>query len=313
MRLIGLADDFSHWLLSEDNKPESIRNHMFHFKEFCSFTEACGVAPQNLRVDVARDYLVWLTDRPNRHTGKPLSSATRLKHYGTLRLLSNFLMERKLLAASLLEGIKRPSRKKTVIQGFSVAQLQAIIDAIRNVRSAPEYKDRMSLLVYTLASTGLRISEALNLRGHDMDHNKRIMIVLGKGNKEREVPLSRDLSMLVLQYTRKYDIDREEFIFASRYGRPLQHSSVRDALRKAGKSLGTHLDIDQMRVSPHTLRHTFARLWVIKGGNTIALSRIMGHSSTQMTSEYVRLWGVDLNTSYDLCDPCGDISVPKFD
>lgn len=55
-----------------------------------------------------------------------------------------------------------------------------------------------------------------------------------------------------------------------------------------------------MRVSPHTFRHTFARLWVVKGGNTIALSRIMGHTSTAMTAKYVRLWGIDLNQAYDI-------------
>lgn len=67
-----------------------------------------------------------------------------------------------------------------------------------------------------------------------------------------------------------------------------------------------------MRVSPHTFRHTFARLWVVNGGNTIALSRIMGHTSTRMTDKYVSLWGIDLSSSYDLCNPCGNISVPDF-
>lgn len=311
--MIDLEEDFTKWLTSEGLTSQSIRNIISVFREFAAFCAANGIHQvERLDTAITREYMVWLTGRPNHHTSKPLSSATRAKHYDAIRRFDQFLQECNLVSKSLIAGIKRPIPRKTVIHGFSPQQLQAILDAVRETRTEEQYKDRMALLLYTLASSGLRIAEALQLRVSAIDHNKRIMIVLGKGDKEREVPLSQDLSRLMQTYVSKYSLDREDYLFASRYGRPMQPSSVRDALRRAKKSLGTHLDIDQLRVSPHTFRHTFARLWVINGGNTIALSRIMGHTSTQMTDKYVRLWGVDLNTAYDTCDPCRDIKPPTL-
>ncbi|WP_212938539.1 tyrosine-type recombinase/integrase [Paenibacillus antibioticophila] len=311
--LIDIEDEFALWIKSEGITPQSIRNIISIFREFAAFCAANGIHQlDRLDTPITREYLVWLTDRPNYHTGKPLSSATRAKHYDAIRRLDQFLQERQLISSPLTEGVHRPAPRRTVIQSFTPDQLQAIIDAVRETRAEEVYKDRMSLLVYMLSSSGLRINEALHLRVSDIDHNKRIMVVLGKGDKEREVPLSNELSRVVQEYVQKYKIDRENFLFSSRYGKPLQSSSIRDALRKAKKSLGSYLRIDQLRVSPHTFRHTFARLWVINGGNTIALSRIMGHTSTQMTDKYVRLWGVDLNVAYDSANPCRDIKPPRF-
>ncbi|MBY9080974.1 tyrosine-type recombinase/integrase [Paenibacillus sp. HN-1] len=313
LMLADLAIDFEKWLTSENITKQGVRNLLSQFDEIAQFCGDRGIAVPDFSINVAREYLAWLSERPNYHTGKPLAPATRSKHFTCLKRIEQYLKEKKLIVGSMTEGIRRPIPRKKAIQGFSVQQLQAIINAIRDTRASPRYKDRMSLLVFLLASTGVRISEALNLRLDSFDHDRRIILVLGKGDKEREVPFSKDLSDFVQNYADKYNIERGDLLFASRYGKPLAPASVRDALRRTKKSLGTAFEIDRMRVSPHTFRHTFARMWVTKGGNTIALSRILGHTTTQMTSEYVRLWGVDLSQSYDLCDPCGDLKVPKFD
>lgn len=312
IQLIDLQDEFMHWLLTEGIAPESLRNHIFQFQEFCRFCEAWGVILSGLRIQVCRDYFLWLSQRPNHHTGATLSPGTRAKHYNTLVRLDGFLLEQNLLAESMMNGIRRPKGRKTVIYGFSADQLQALMHAVRQTRAKERYKDRMTLIIYTLASTGLRISEILKMSVNDMDHNRRVIVVLGKGDKEREVPFSRSLSRMVKQYIEKYGLTKDNFIFASRYGKPLASSSIRDALRKAKKQLGSAYDMDRMRVSPHTLRHTFAKLWVTKGGNTIALSRILGHSSIITTDKYVQLWGIDLGESYDMCNPCGGIEVPEI-
>ncbi|WP_339165349.1 site-specific integrase [Siminovitchia sp. FSL W7-1587] len=313
--MIHLVDDFLEWIISEGLLPSNLPYFRSRFYEFADFCETHNITVDCLNVEVSRLYMANLAQRPNKQKeGQRLSTSTRAKHYDFLIHLGNFLGEKGLIDdPDITKGIRRPVPRHTTIQSFTPEQLQAIFDAIRNVRATPQYKERFVLLLYTLVSTGLRISEALELQPISFDFERRRLLVIGKGNKEREVPFSFDFSKTVQDYITKYEIDRTEYIFASRYGRPLSPSSVRDALRKVKNSLGTKHGIDRMRVSPHTFRHTFARLWVAKGGNTIALSRILGHTSTQMTDKYVRLWGVDLNQAYDLCDPCSDITVPKFD
>ncbi|WP_342480012.1 tyrosine-type recombinase/integrase [Paenibacillus sp. FSL L8-0340] len=310
--MITLADEFEKWLRSEGLSKEGIRNLVSQYYEFCSYCADRMIKISDLCVSVTRDYILWLNERPNYHNGQPLSTGTKAKHFTCLWRISSFLMEHGLIKTSLLGEIRRPRRQKPVIHSFSTEQLQAIMDTIRDMRANPKFKERMALLVYLLASTGLRIEEARNLRLSVFDHYLRRMIVLGKGNKEREVPFSEILSDWILDYAYRYNLGQDDLLFASRYNKPLASSTIRDALRKTGKALGTHLNIDRMRVSPHTFRHTFARSWVTKGGNTLALTRILGHSSTAMTLNYVRLWGVDLNQAYDQCDPCGDIKVPRF-
>ncbi|MEK3756713.1 tyrosine-type recombinase/integrase [Bacillus sp. FSL K6-6483] len=315
MRMKHLENDFLSWIVSEGLLPSNLPYFRSRFREFASYCEDNNIAVESINVEVSRGYMTWLAQRPNKQKpGQLLSTSTRAKHYDFLIHLGNFLGERKIISdPNITKGIRRPVPRQTTIQSFTPEQLQAIFDEIRNVRTTPQYKERFVMLLYTLVSTGLRTTEALQLQPINFDHELRRLRVVGKGNKEREVPFSVEFSLMLQRYIQKYHIGRTDFIFASRYGRPLSPASVRDALRRVKKSLGAKHGIDRMRVSPHTFRHTFARLWVVKGGNTIALSRIMGHTSTNMTDKYVRLWGVDLNQAYDLCDPCSDIEIPNFD
>ncbi|MGO4699544.1 tyrosine-type recombinase/integrase [Paenibacillus sp. 2TAB26] len=218
--MIELENDFKKWLISEGFVTETIRNFVSQFCEFCRFCDSRGYSVLELSVSVSREYLAWLCERPNYHNGQPLSTGTRLKHYYCLRQIGLFLAEKNLYNGDLVKGIRKPPKKQSVIQGFSAEQLQANINAVREIRTTPQYKERMALLIFMLASTGLRISEATNLHVYSLDHNKRIMLVLGKGNKEREVPFSRELSTLILNYINKYGIKRDDYLFASRYKKP---------------------------------------------------------------------------------------------
>lgn len=310
--MLELEEDFRHWLASDGMQPQTIRNQLSVLGEFSRFCAENGIVHDTLDVATGRAYMVWLAERPNYHTGKPLAPATRAKHYDALVRLNAFLVESGRTNGYFMDGIRRPIPRKTVIESFSEAQLQLLIAAMREVRTEERYKDRMALLIYLLVSTGLRISEAIGLRINKIDFDRRLMRVIGKGDRERDVPFSTELTAAILDYIAKYQIGDDQYLFASRYGKPLASSSIRDAMRKAKIRIGHTLGIDRMRVSPHTLRHTFARLWVVKGGSTIALSRVLGHTSTSMTSEYVKLWGVDLNASYDLTNPAGGIESPKF-
>lgn len=303
-----IIEDFEKYLQSENMTAGTIRNVLSNYREFECFCLDNGTTITRAGVSTCREYLSWLAKRPNYHNGKPLSSSTRAKHYDSLKRLELFLIE-KGIGGPLVTGITRPAPKQKTIQGFSADQVQAILDAVRHTRQSEQYKDRLTLLIFTLVNTGLRISEVLALKPNNIDHNKRTMVVTGKGNKERDVPLSRLLSMHIRSYIEQYHIERDGYLFASRYGRPLSPASIRDILRSVRKRLGPELEMDTLRVSPHTFRHTFAKLWVTRGGNTIALSRIMGHTTTAMTDRYVRLWGIDLLDAYDLCDPCRDIKI----
>ncbi|GIP17747.1 tyrosine recombinase XerC [Paenibacillus montaniterrae] len=308
--MIQYEDDFCNWLKSDNLTDGTIRNLRFAFVEFARFCLEIGVDFDTLSVDVSRQYMIRLNERPSyQKPNQLLSKSTILKHFQFLKKLERYLNEKGLYIGILVGDIRRPQPRKTVINGFTAEQLQAIIDAVRETRKDEYYRDRMTLILYLLASTGLRIGEALRLNISDFDFKYRVMLVLGKGDKERIVPFSPELRELLQIYIQKYNLNKDDLLFASRYGKPLSPATIRDALRVAKRRLGTKYNIDQMRVSPHTFRHTFAKLWVVNDGNQIALSRIMGHESMAMTNKYVQLWSVDLTDAYDTCNPCKNIKI----
>ncbi len=141
-------------------------------------------------------------------------------------------------------------------------------------------------LVLLLLDSGLRIEEALGLRHEDVDLDSLLIRVLGKGGKHRQVPMSIELRRVLFRWMSKTE---QTFVFGTRQG---TRQRQRNALREF-KALGLRLGIAGVRVSFHTLRHTFAVNYLRAGGNVFYLQRILGHSTLEMTNHYVRSLGVE--------------------
>ncbi|WP_342436678.1 tyrosine-type recombinase/integrase [Paenibacillus sp. FSL L8-0436] len=307
-----LEEDFIQWLRSENAATSTLPYWSSRFREFAKYCRTERIEFIDLNVAISRKYMIFLLERPNYQTGGSLSSATRAKHYDFLTSFSRFLNEHGIINCNLTEGIKRPKPRYKVINSLSQEQLHAILQTVKEVRSTKKAQERTALLIYLIASTGLRVGEALPLRPSEFDFHRRIITVNGKGDREREVPFGFELSYLIQKYIEENGMKLDSYLWATYTGKPMTQSSFRGTLTTIKKYIGTSLGIDRIRLSPHTFRHTFAKMWVVKGGNTIALSRILGHSSTSMTDKYVKLWGIDMSSAYDICNPCEGLRMPTF-
>ena len=110
---------------------------------------------------------------------------------------------------------------------------------------------------------------------------------MGKGRKERSVPFSARTCQAMLEYARRRSqgrVQAPQFFLGPR-GMPLDRSNV----RKTVAGYGREARIEGVRVSPHTLRHTFAVLYIRNGGDSFSLQEILGHSTLEMTRRYVHL------------------------
>jgi integrase/recombinase XerD len=145
---------------------------------------------------------------------------------------------------------------------------------------------RIHALVCLLLDTGLRISEGLSLTKEDIDFDNLVLRVLGKGNKHRLVPVSSELRKILWRYMQR---PTPKFVFGTKNNTQI---TVRNFLRDF-KKLGKKLHVTGVRVSPHTLRHTFAVNYLKRGGNLEFLRRILGHSSILTTQKYLRSLGVE--------------------
>ncbi len=193
--------------------------------------------------------------------------------------------------------VERPRRERRLIRPFSEAQLRAFLGAI-NTRTAIGSRD--FALCVLLADTGLRVSEALSLMLQDLDFGEGVGRVLGKGRRERIVPIGQTVKRALLDWLKQRgEIAGMDRVFCNRFGQPLQRRTVLDAFHGYGHKAG----IEGVRVSPHTLRHTFAVNYLRNGGDVLTLQKILGHATLEMTRRYAELSDTDAISRHRLASP----------
>jgi integrase/recombinase XerD len=155
--------------------------------------------------------------------------------------------------------------------------------------------------VCLLLDTGLRLSEALNLKLSDIDLSQGFVRVVGKGGKERFVPIGESVKVVLHRYLmrRMTVTNAGDWLFITTLATRLTKRQAHMRLSLWAKKAG----IEGVRVSPHSLRFTFVRKWLQSGGDSIVLQRILGHQTTQMTSYYARLFATDLKDAHKRHSP----------
>lgn len=151
---------------------------------------------------------------------------------------------------------------------------------------------RAQALAGLLLDTGLRIAEALALRRSDVDLDNLLVTTMGKGRKERKVPISLEGRRRLYLWLRN---ENGPHVFGTRLGSPLTPRNAQRDLANLCRRTG----ISGVRTSPHTLRHSFAVNYLRRGGNLEFLRRCLGHSSILVTQRYVQsLTPEDLQSSH---------------
>jgi integrase/recombinase XerD len=175
--------------------------------------------------------------------------------------------------------IKRPRKEKKLPVVLSAAEAISMCDHPRN------YKHRALLkLAY---ATGLRRNELLHMRPQNIDRERGVIKVTGKGNKQREIPLPVSVLELLEEYFRYYR--PTVFLFEGHTpGKAYSASSLTKIIKKNAARVGIRKNI-----SPHVLRHSFATHMLERGVNLKRLQLLMGHNSMQTTSVYLHLADTD--------------------
>lgn len=181
-----------------------------------------------------------------------------------------------------VQNVKQP---KVKIRTFNEEEIRKML----NYYSGRKFTDiRNKTMLAMFFDTGMRLNEVLTLKQEQI-HDEYI-IVHGKGNKERLVPVSPFLAKLLLKYRIVRDsyfhvnTIPQNYVFVSYRGLQLGQQAVANILKEAGDAVGVRKDI---RVSPHTCRHTFAHLQLKNGLDLYSLSRLMGHENISITQRYL--------------------------
>ena len=208
-----------------------------------------------------------------------LSSISVAGYVRTLKVFGNWLAAEELARAAALRALRKPRVPDKLIEPVGD-------DAMRRLLGIASVRDRAILLL--LLDTGVRVSEAGGLRLGDLRADGTLK-VRGKGSKERIVPVGTTARQAIVRYLAQRGAGRpEEALFLGRRG-PLDGRGIQQAIRRLKMKIGV-----SGRLSPHSLRHTFARSYLVNGGDVFSLQRILGHTTLDMVKRYVALADVDL-------------------
>lgn len=189
--------------------------------------------------------------------------------------------------------VEEPLPKTVTEEHFLVSIKQITSERFKN------HLNYLTLFVL-LYDTGMRLSEALNLKIEDVDLQRKLVKVTGKGNKQRIVPISpRTCSLLMKLISRRISLgaNLEDFLFITSNGTSFSRRNIHRVWKKIQLTAG-------LKPLPvHGLRHGFARSWLISGGDSFSLQIILGHSSPEVTQRYVKFFGSDLQKLHQRHSP----------
>lgn len=213
--------------------------------------------------------------------GDGISSKTINRKASSLKSFFKFQIKMGLLLQSPMTTITTPKINKRLPQFVEEKDMQLLFD---HVEFTDDWKGRTERLVMQLFyATGMRLSELINLKENQLDLSHEQIKVLGKGNKERIIPVSKNLLAEIKAYTQDKAIKQDEVknVFVTDTGKPLQPRNVYTFVKR---NLGAVTTIQKK--SPHILRHSFATHLMNNGADLNAVKELLGHSSLAATQIY---------------------------
>ncbi|MDQ6901876.1 MAG: site-specific tyrosine recombinase XerD [Bacteroidota bacterium] len=262
-----------------ENSVEAYLHDIGKFTQFLSFSEP-GFNPEQVKLEHLEKFLKWISE-----LGMTPSSQSRI--ISGLRNFYKYCLQEQISKTDPTILIETPKLKKQLPDILSFAEIELISNAIDV--STPEGA-RNKAIIETLYSCGLRVSELVNLKLSCLYFDAGYIRIIGKGDKERLVPVGAPAIKYITLYRQNIRVHitvipgNEDVLFLNRRGRKLSRVMIfmiiKDAAKKAGISKS---------ISPHTFRHSFATHLVEGGADLRAVQEMLGHESIITTEIYTHL------------------------
>jgi integrase/recombinase XerD len=260
-----------------DNSVEAYLNDVYKLEKYFS-EKSTDISPVNVTYPDLKDFLIWYGSN-NKNTRTQSRVLSGLRAFYRYLLIEGEIEEN---PASLLESPKIGLKLPEVL---SVIEIDRIIDEID--LSKPE-GHRNKAIIETLYGCGLRVSELVNLRMTDIHYGEEFVIITGKGNKQRLVPVSKK----ALKEIDIYKLDRnllpvikdQNILFLNRRGSGLTRAMIFTIIKDLAAKAGIRKNI-----SPHTFRHSFATHMIEAGADLRAVQEMLGHESILTTEIYTHI------------------------
>ncbi len=259
------------------NSIESYEFDLIQFKNFI-IENSINESPKKCSSSTVKRYLYKnFSNKKSRSQARSISA---------LKSFFNYLLFEGEIHSSPLKDIESPKIENKLPEVLTEDEIKRLISSV-NIDS--EFGQRNKTIIEVLYGTGIRVSELIELKLSNIFFKENILKVTGKGNKERFVPLGK----IALTEIKKYLNDRDklkinskfsDILFLNRYGRQLTRSMIFKVINDSSKNA----EIDK-KISPHTLRHSYATHLLKNGADLRTIQLILGHESITTTEIYTHL------------------------
>ena len=291
--LANLTISFINSLISEkaysQNTVKAYSTDLNEFFAFLNDNEKKNIKIEAIEPADIRRYLTFLYNKKNK------KSSIARKLY-SLRSFFSFLIRYNIIDTNPIEHILTPKQKRTIPKYLTVDDMFALLNSIEE-ETEKDIRDKA--IFETFYSTGIRISELVGLNVNDIDDGNSVLLIRGKGNKERIVPIGETALKKILKYRKSLKKKKDkEALFLNKYGERITARSVSRILKDILKKCGLPYSI-----SPHSLRHSFATHMLEAGANLRIIQEILGHKSLSTTQKYTHTNIDALMKVYDKAHP----------
>jgi site-specific recombinase XerD len=301
-------------LATEGKSPRYIdwlKTRLKYFSNFIRQTHGEGFTLQDLAVEDGREFLRELMERDRKFKDHPMHREQKGKLaiqyiHGcgrAVRSFSTWVYEEGYLDDNVMRRLRLPKLPSTLPEPLTEQEIHRVLSACLD--STYECKRNFAILMLFL-DTGIRLDELVNLRLSRIDFPLGEMTILGKGNKERKVPVGSQAKKALLDYISKerrepsnpQDADR---LFMTADGYPITHTAV------AKMFVRVKIRAEVPKLHPHICRHTFSVRYLVHGGDAFSLQKILGHTSLEMTRKYVNMAFGDVKEKHRQFSPMDNL------
>lgn len=229
--------------------------------------------------DVIDDFIIQLRENPL------LNDMSLYTYARDFKTLVYFFMRKEYLPYF---KINIPKADKQPIETYTDKELMVLLKK-PNLRHCGFTEYKVWVMTNFLLSTGIRQRSLINIKIKDLDFENDVVYVnVTKSRKPLIIPLNIDIKKILQEYLKYRKGDAEDYLFCNVFGKQLVRSTVYHAFYDYNKSRGIE------KTGMHRYRHTFAKKWILMGGNVVTLQKILGHSSLDITQNYLNLLVSDM-------------------
>lgn len=262
----------------------TIRFYEQNLVHFFRFMEEMGIKyVREIEKRHVDKFIMWLKN-------KGLKDTTINTYLRATRAFLYFAMRENYLIKFEINLIKADKQQK---EPYTEEEIKKLIKK-PNLKECGFVEHRNWVLVNYLLETGNRLNTVLNLKVGDIDlENGMVVLTTTKNRKAQYNPISEHLVKILKEYIRMYRLKKDDYLFINELGEQMTRNSMQHAIARYNKKRGVE------KTSIHAFRHTFAKHYITSGGDAFKLQRLLGHSTLDVTLNYVNLYGTDLKEDFD--------------